>query len=124
MENRCSAHVSLEAQITHILREMGIPAHIVGYQYVREAIVITVCDRKMINAVTKELYPALAKTFSTKPSNVDRAMRYAIEVAWGRGDTEILRSFFGYRLGSKAGRPNNSEFIATISDYLAPQSIA
>lgn len=112
------------ARITGTLHEIGIPAHILGYQYIREAIAVTIHDRRMINAVTKALYPAVAKKFATTPSRVERAIRHAIGVAWVRGDIDTLQSFFGYRLNSKTGRPSNSEFIATIAEHLALQSIA
>ncbi len=109
---------SLEAVVTDIIHEIGVPAHIKGYQYLREAIVLTVNDMDAINAVTKVLYPAVAKKFSTTPSRVERAIRHAIEVAWDRGDLETLQRFFGYTVSNIKGKPTNSEFIAMIADSL------
>ena len=109
---------SLEAEVTAIIHEVGIPAHIKGYQYVREAIILTVQDMEMINAVTKMLYPEVARRFHTTPSRVERAIRHAIEVAWDRGDLETLQSYFGYTVNSAKGKPTNSEFIAMISDRI------
>lgn len=109
---------SLEAVVTDIIHEIGVPAHIKGYQYLREAIVLTVNDMDVINAVTKVLYPAVAKKFDTTPSRVERAIRHAIEVAWDRGDIETLQKFFGYTVSNIKGKPTNSEFIAMIADSL------
>ncbi len=109
---------SLEAVVTEVIHEIGVPAHIKGYQYLREAIVITVGDMDAINAVTKVLYPAVAKKFNTTPSRVERAIRHAIEVAWDRGDLETLQKYFGYTVNSIKGKPTNSEFIAMIADSL------
>lgn len=108
----------LEAMVTAIIHEIGVPAHIKGYQYLREAIIITVGDMEVINAVTKVLYPEVAKRFSTTPSRVERAIRHAIEVAWDRGDLETLQKYFGYTVNSAKGKPTNSEFIAMIADRL------
>lgn len=112
---------SLESQVTEIIHEIGIPAHIKGYQYLREAIILTIGDMDIINAVTKALYPAVAKRFSTTPSRVERAIRHAIEVAWDRGDLETLQRFFGYTVSGIKGKPTNSEFIAMIADRLQLQ---
>ena len=109
----------LESRITEILHEIGVPAHIKGYQYLREAIALTVSDMDIINAVTKALYPAVARKFGTTPSRVERAIRHAIEVAWDRGDVETLQRFFGYTVSGIKGKPTNSEFIAMIADHLA-----
>ncbi len=109
---------SLEAVVTDIIHEIGVPAHIKGYQYLREAIILTVNDMEVINAVTKVLYPAVAKKFATTPSRVERAIRHAIEVAWDRGDLETLQKFFGYTVSNIKGKPTNSEFIAMIADSL------
>jgi len=95
-----------------------VPAHIKGYQYLREAIMIAVDDMDVINAVTKVLYPEVAKRFSTTPSRVERAIRHAIEVAWDRGDLETLQKYFGYTVSNAKGKPTNSEFIAMIADRL------
>ena len=109
---------TLEAEVTAILHEVGVPAHIKGYQYVREAIIIVVQNMDAINAVTKVLYPEVAKRFNTTPSRVERAIRHAIEVAWDRGDLETLQGYFGYTVNSAKGKPTNSEFIAMIADRL------
>ena len=112
------AGANLEAMVTSVIHEIGVPAHIKGYQYLREAIKIAVGDREVINAITKVLYPQVAKTFSTTPSRVERAIRHAIEVAWDRGDLETLQRFFGYTISNSKGKPTNSEFIALIADRL------
>ncbi len=113
--------LDIETRVTDIIHEIGVPAHIKGYQYLREAIMVAVKDRDAINAITKVLYPSVAKTFSTTPSRVERAIRHAIEVAWDRGDIETLQSFFGYTVSNVKGKPTNSEFIAMISDRLSLQ---
>ena len=110
---------SLEATVTDIIHEIGVPAHIKGYQYLREAIILTINDMDIINAVTKVLYPTVAKKFDTTPSRVERAIRHAIEVAWDRGDIETLQKFFGYTVSNIKGKPTNSEFIAMIADCLS-----
>lgn len=110
--------VILKNQVTNIIHEIGVPAHIKGYQYLREAIIIAVNDMEVINAVTKVLYPTVAKRFSTTPSRVERAIRHAIEVAWDRGDLETLQKYFGYTVSNAKGKPTNSEFIAMIADRL------
>ena len=108
----------LESLVTDVIHEIGVPAHIKGYQYLREAIILTVNDMEMINAVTKVLYPEVAKRFETTPSRVERAIRHAIEVAWDRGDIEVLQKYFGYTVSNIKGKPTNSEFIAMIADNL------
>ncbi len=108
----------IEALVTGIIHEIGVPAHIKGYQYLREAIIIAVNDMDVINAITKVLYPQVAKTFQTTPSRVERAIRHAIEVAWDRGDLDTLQRFFGYTVSNTKGKPTNSEFIALIADKL------
>ena len=110
---------SLEALVTEIIHEIGVPAHIKGYHYLREAIILTINNMEMINAVTKVLYPEVAKRFNTTPSRVERAIRHAIEVAWDRGDVEVLQKFFGYTVSGIKGKPTNSEFIAMIADCLS-----
>lgn len=115
------AEPNIEAMITNIIHEIGVPAHIKGYQYLREAITIAVNDMDVINAITKVLYPQVAKTFSTTPSRVERAIRHAIEVAWDRGDLDTLQRFFGYTVSNTKGKPTNSEFIALIADRLQLQ---
>ena len=111
----------IETMVTNVIHEIGVPAHIKGYQYLREAIIIAVGDMEVINAVTKVLYPQVAKTFSTTPSRVERAIRHAIEVAWDRGDLDTLQRFFGYTVSNTKGKPTNSEFIALIADRLQLQ---
>jgi len=110
--------LSMESRVTAIIHEVGVPAHIKGYQYLREAICIAVGDMDVINAVTKVLYPAVAKRFGTTSSRVERAIRHAIEVAWDRGDLETLQKYFGYTVSNAKGKPTNSEFIAMIADRL------
>ena len=112
---------SIESMVTGIIHEIGVPAHIKGYQYLREAIIIAVNDMDVINAITKVLYPQVAKTFQTTPSRVERAIRHAIEVAWDRGDLDTLQRFFGYTVSNTKGKPTNSEFIALIADKLSLQ---
>ncbi len=112
---------NIETMVTNIIHEIGVPAHIKGYQYLREAIIIAVDDMDVINAITKVLYPQVAKTFQTTPSRVERAIRHAIEVAWDRGDLDTLQSFFGYTVSNTKGKPTNSEFIALIADRLQLQ---
>ena len=112
---------SIENLVTGIIHEIGVPAHIKGYQYLREAIIIAVNDMDVINAITKVLYPQVAKTFQTTPSRVERAIRHAIEVAWDRGDLDTLQRFFGYTVSNTKGKPTNSEFIALIADKLQLQ---
>jgi len=108
----------LEMMISEIMHQVGVPAHIKGYQYLREAIILSIEDTEMISSVTKVLYPTVAKTFKTTPSRVERAIRHAIEVAWDRGDVDVLSSYFGYTIQNQRGKPTNSEFIAMISDKL------
>ena len=112
---------NIESMVTSIIHEIGVPAHIKGYQYLREAIIIAVNDMDVINAITKVLYPQVAKTFQTTPSRVERAIRHAIEVAWDRGDLDTLQRFFGYTVSNTKGKPTNSEFIALIADKLQLQ---
>ena len=109
----------LETTVTEVIHEIGVPAHIKGYQYLREAIILTINDMEVINAVTKVLYPAVAKKYATTPSRVERAIRHAIEVAWDRGDIEVLQKYFGYTVSNIKGKPTNSEFIAMIADCLS-----
>lgn len=111
----------LEIKITEILHQIGVPAHIKGYHYLRSSILMAVSTPEIINAVTKQLYPAVAKNFETTPSRVERAIRHAIEVAWDRGDVDVLNSYFGYTIHNSRGKPTNSEFIAMISDKLRLQ---
>lgn len=108
----------LKHLVTCVIHDIGVPAHIKGYQYLREAIMIAVEDMDVINAVTKVLYPEVARRFQTTPSRVERAIRHAIEVAWDRGDLETLQKYFGYTVSNAKGKPTNSEFIAMIADRL------
>lgn len=108
----------LEIMISDIMRQIGVPAHIKGYQYLREAIILSVNDPELMHSVTKILYPTVAKSNKTTSSRVERAIRHAIEVAWDRGDVDVLSSYFGYTIQNSRGKPTNSEFIAMISDKL------
>ena len=108
----------LETEITSIIHEIGVPAHIKGYMYLREAITMVVNDMELLSAVTKELYPSIAKKYNTTASRVERAIRHAIEVAWGRGQVEAINKLFGYTINTEKGKPTNSEFIAIIADKL------
>ena len=107
---------SLEMRVTEIIHQIGVPAHIKGYQYLRDSILMAIEDEEIINAVTKRLYPTVAKKHGTTSSRVERAIRHAIEVAWDRGDVDVLNSYFGYTIHNGRGKPTNSEFIAMISD--------
>jgi two-component system response regulator (stage 0 sporulation protein A) len=109
---------ALNSVITEILMEIGVPAHIKGYTYVRRAILATICRPEIIDRVTKELYPEIANYFSTTPTRVERAIRHGIEVAWDRGNVEVLQKFFGYTVSNIKGKPTNSEFIAMIADRI------
>lgn len=113
-----SAAADMEAQVTKIIHQIGVPAHIKGYQYLRTAILMTIEDNDIINSVTKVLYPTVAKKYGTTTSRVERAIRHAIEVAWDRGDIDTLNSYFGYTIQNSRGKPTNSEFIAMIADNL------
>ncbi len=108
----------LEQDVTNMIHDIGVPAHIKGYQYLREAIMMSVKDTTMISAITKILYPTIAKEFQTTPSRVERAIRHAIEVAWSRGKMETLDTLFGYTINTGKGKPTNSEFIALIADKI------
>ena len=108
----------MEVRVTNIIHDIGVPAHIKGYQYIREAILLAIDNEEIINAITKTLYPTLASKFSTTPSRVERAIRHAIEVAWNRGQIEMHDKIFGYTVNSNKGKPTNSEFIAMIADKL------
>ncbi len=108
----------LEMIVTDIIHQIGIPAHIKGYHYLREAIILSINDPEMLESITKILYPTVAETFSTTPSRVERAIRHAIETAWDRGDVDVLNGMFGYTISVGKGKPTNSEFIALITDNL------
>ena len=111
----------LEKDVTDMIHEIGVPAHIKGYQYLREAIMMSVQDVEMLNSITKILYPTIAKKFQTTSSRVERAIRHAIEVAWNRGKMETLDAMFGYTINTGKGKPTNSEFIALIADKIRLQ---
>lgn len=110
--------LDIEMRVTQIIHDIGVPAHIKGYQYLRESIIMTVNDMENINAITKVLYPTVAKHFKTTSSRVERAIRHAIEVAWDRGNVETLNDFFGYTVSNAKGKPTNSEFISMIADRI------
>ncbi|MBQ9200452.1 MAG: sporulation transcription factor Spo0A [Lachnospiraceae bacterium] len=109
---------SIENDVTAIIRELGIPAHIKGYQYIREGIIMAINDMNMLNYITKLLYPNIAKKYKTTSSSVERAIRHAIEVAWSRGQIDVIEKMFGYTVSAGKGKPTNSEFIALIADKL------
>ena len=109
---------NLETDVTNIIHEIGVPAHIKGYQYLRDAIIMSVDNREVINSITKVLYPTIAKMNKTTPSRVERAIRHAIEVAWSRGKMDTIDDLFGYTINTGKGKPTNSEFIALISDKI------
>lgn len=109
---------NLEADVTNIIHEIGVPAHIKGYQYLRDAIILSVNDMEMLNSITKILYPTIAKKHQTTPSRVERAIRHAIEVAWSRGKMDTIDELFGYTVSTGKGKPTNSEFIALIADKI------
>ena len=113
-----SQEPDIEIIVSDIMHQIGVPAHIKGYQYLRTAIILSVSDTEMLNSVTKILYPTVAKQYETTSSRVERAIRHAIEVAWDRGDVDTLNSYFGYTIQNNRGKPTNSEFIAMIADNL------
>lgn len=115
---------TLDIEVTNIIRELGIPAHIKGYQYLRDAILYIVDDMELLGAVTKVLYPMIAQRYSTTPSRVERAIRHAIEVAWGRGNIDLIHRIFGYTINIEKGKPTNSEFMAMIADKLRLEMVA
>lgn len=114
--------IDLEAIVTSMIHEIGVPAHIKGYQYLREAIIMSVEDTSVLSSITKILYPGIAKRFHTTPSRVERAIRHAIEVAWNRGKMETLENLFGYTIHTGKGKPTNSEFVALIADRIRLQN--
>ena len=109
---------NMDIEVTKIIHQMGVPAHIKGYQYLREAILMVIDDVSLLGAVTKELYPLIARKYMTTPSRVERAIRHAIELAWDRGNVDMMNKFFGYTINVERGKPTNSEFIAMIADKL------
>ncbi len=118
---QAGAERDLEKDVTDMIHEIGVPAHIKGYQYLREAIMMSVQDVEMLGSITKVLYPSIAKKYQTTPSRVERAIRHAIEVAWSRGRMETLDALFGYTINTGKGKPTNSEFIALIADKIRLQ---
>lgn len=110
--------IDIEDVVTEIIHQIGIPAHIKGYHYLREAILMSIDNSEYLHAITKQLYPCVAKRFGTTPSRVERAIRHSIEVAWDRGDVDVLNSYFGYTIHNLRGKPTNSEFIAMITDKM------
>ena len=110
--------LSLEKEVTNVIHEIGIPAHIKGYQYLRDAIIMAINDMDILNSITKQLYPNIAKKYNTTPSRVERAIRHAIEVAWSRGKMDTIDKLFGYTVNNGKGKPTNSEFVALIADRL------
>ena len=115
---RNATRKSLETEVTNIIHEVGVPAHIKGYQYLRDAIIMSVNDMEMLNSITKILYPTIAKKYQTTSSRVERAIRHAIEVAWSRGKMDTIDTLFGYTINTGKGKPTNSEFIALITDKI------
>ena len=118
IKDEASEEEILEVKVTNLIHEIGVPAHIKGYQYLRDGIMMVVNNIEIINQITKQLYPDLAKKYKTTPSRVERAIRHAIEVAWNRGQIETTQNIFGYTVNSNKGKPTNSEFIAMIADKL------
>ncbi|AFM42020.1 sporulation transcription factor Spo0A [Desulfosporosinus acidiphilus SJ4] len=114
--------VNLSVEVTSMMHQIGIPAHVKGYQYIRDAILMVVEDVSLLGAVTKELYPGIAKKFDTAPSRVERGIRHAIELAWERGHTDTLKRIFGYSMNIERQKPTNSEFIALLADKLRVMS--
>lgn len=111
--------VRLQLEVTNTLMQLGIPAHLSGFDYLRDAIVLTMCNRNLIRSITKELYPNVAKAYSTTPSRVERAIRHAVEVGFSRGDPDIIDNYFGNSTNSSKGKASNGEFIATVAERLS-----
>lgn len=109
---------NLEVEVTNLIHQMGVPAHVRGYQYLRDAIIMVIGEMGLLGAITKELYPMIAEKYNTTPSRVERAIRHAIELAWDRGNVELMNKFFGYTINVERGKPTNSEFIAMVADRL------
>ena len=108
----------LRKEITKLLHTLGMPTHVLGYEYAREAILITLGNKDILRAITGELYPAIAKVFNTTPSRVERAIRHAVELAWDRGDLDTIQKFFGFTTSPKKGKPTNKEFLSALADHL------
>ncbi len=109
---------NLDVEVTNVIHQMGVPAHVKGYQYLRDAIIMVINEVNLLGAVTKELYPLIAAKYNTTPSRVERAIRHSIELAWDRGNIEMMNRFFGYTINLERGKPTNSEFIAMVADKL------
>ncbi len=118
-QRKSLSELDLEVMVTDILHQIGVPAHIKGYQYLRTSIILSTHNREIINHITKELYPTVAKKYKTTATRVERAIRHAIEVAWDRGDVDVLNAYFGYTIHNQKGKPTNSEFVAMISDKIS-----
>lgn len=108
----------LRKEITKLLHTLGMPAHVLGYEYTREAILITLGNKDILRAITGELYPAVSKRFNTTPTRVERAIRHAVELAWDRGDLDTIQKFFGFTTSPKKGKPTNKEFLSALADHL------
>lgn len=108
----------LRKEITKLIHTLGMPAHVLGYEYTREAILLALGNKEMLRSITKDLYPAVAQTFNTTPTRVERAIRHAVELAWDRGDLDTIQKFFGFTVSSKKGKPTNSEFLSSLTDHL------
>lgn len=108
----------LRKEITKLLHTLGMPAHVLGYEYTREAILITLGNKDILRAITRELYPAVSKRFNTTPTRVERAIRHAVELAWDRGDLDTIQKFFGFTTSPKKGKPTNKEFLSALADHL------
>ena len=108
----------LRKEITKLLHTLGMPTHVLGYEYSREAILIALGNKGILRSITKELYPAVAQAFNTTPTRVERAIRHAVKLAWDRGDLDTLQKFFGFTVSSKRGKPTNSEFLSALADHL------
>jgi len=108
----------IEVEVTTLLHDMGVPAHVKGYQYLRDALLRVLADASLSNNITKELYPKIAEKYDSTPSRVERAIRHAIELAWGRGNVDLMTEYFGYTINQEKGKPTNSEFISTVSDRI------
>ncbi len=121
MNHKIDSALDLEVKVTNVIHQIGVPAHIKGYHYLRDAIIMSVGDMRAVGSITKILYPSIAKQYHTTSSRVERAIRHAIEVAWDRGDLETLQSYFGYTVSNTKGKPTNSEFISMIADGLRLQ---
>lgn len=117
-EKKLDENINFDIEVTNVIHQMGIPAHIKGYQYLRDAIIMVMYDLDLLGAITKELYPSIAEKYETTPSRVERSIRHAIELAWNRGNVDLINNYFGYTINIERGKPTNSEFIAMLADKL------